>query len=357
MRSGALGRRLGHPRWVAILRATTLFLLLLSFGCGDPAAPGTGPDSGSTEDDGGRTSDDAGPAARDSGMPVADSGTGAPDAAGADAGVGVELPAPNIFSDGFESGDLSATNAEGFRWTSRVRTSVVNGEAVLWNGEDVHIPIADGKDWTAIEGTHSLRFRYPANEPWSEQRFDLGAPHPDLWVRFWVRVPLNYVHGAEDTPRNQKFLSIWMDGYSSRGDGSTVWLGFWPTGEDGTDSSLAVTYSAGGYTASRGYQQYQPFITSSRDRGRWLQIVFHTRAQSAPGVADGVMETWRRWQDEESFTKLHEVLDAEIKIATDGPAGFQRGYLMGWANGHYAEETEFLLDLFEVSDAPLVPGY
>lgn len=347
-------------------RAALLVLLLSSLGCGDPTAHGTRPDGGPTEHDGGGRVDDAGPAAGDSGtpmddsgVPVGDSGPGAPDAArvSADSGVSVELPAPNIFSDDFESGDLSSTNAEGFRWTSDVETSVVNGEAVVWNGEDVHIPIADGKDWTAIEGTHSLRFRYPANEPWAEQRFDLGAPHPDLWVRFWVRVPLNYVHGAEDTPRNQKFLSIWMDGYSSRGDGSTVWLGFWPTGADGTDSNLAVTYSAGGYTASRAYQQYQPFITSSRDRGRWMQIVFHTRAQSAPGVADGVMETWRRWEDEESFTKLHEVLDAEIRIATGGPAGFQRGYLMGWANGHYAEETEFLLDLFEVSDAPLVPGY
>ena len=106
-----------------------------------------------------------------------------------------------------------------------------------------------------------------------------------------------------------------------------------------------------------GYQQYEPFIESDTDRGRWMQIVFHVQAESAEGEADGIIETWRRWEDEDTFTKLHETFDAALKIPAGGPAGFQGGYLMGWASDSYAEETEWLLDFFELSTEPLVPEY
>ncbi len=165
---------------------------------------------------------------------------------------------------------------------------------------------------------------------------------------------LNYVHGAIGSPaRNQKFFSLWMDGYSGAGDGSTVWLGFHPTG-DGTDSTLAVTYSLGGYTSSIAYQQDTFFIDSSEDRGRWMRVVFRVRAESSDGASDGVLETWRRWEDEATYTKLHEVLDIPLRVAAAGPHGFKAGYLMGWANGHYEESTDWLLDLFEISDEPLI---
>ncbi|MEQ8456586.1 MAG: hypothetical protein RLO52_22575 [Sandaracinaceae bacterium] len=345
-------------------RVSPLVCLLVMAGCA-PGETDDHADAATSRDARADREDDGGETATDGGL-TPDGGAADARVADLDASPGeLELPPPTLFSDGFESGDLSATNPEGFRWGGPNRTSVVtqhpsDGPVVL---HPTYIVAGDTtsdgtpRHWTASEGDNSLRFRFPAGEPWSEQRFDLGTPEPELWLRFWLRVPLNYVHGPIPSPgRNQKLLALWMDGYEGDGDGSTVWLGFHPSG-DGSDSTVAFSYSRGGYSGSLGYEQDQPFVASGSDRGRWMQMVLHVRAETSPGASDGVIETWRRWRDEPRFTKLHESFDAAIVIPPGGPAGFRRGYLLGWANGHYAVDTEWLLDQFELSREPLVPGY
>src|SRR6185312_8319360 len=88
--------------------------------------------------------------------------------------VGVSLPAgaQTIFSDSFESGDLS--HAQGsFKWASHTATSVISG--------------------FAHTGTHSLKFSFPAGTPsqgsWAEQRFNMGANYQELYIEWYAYYP------------------------------------------------------------------------------------------------------------------------------------------------------------------------
>jgi hypothetical protein len=269
-----------------------------------------------------------------------------------------------IFEDSFETGDMSATNAEGFSWGGNNKTSVVtqtadtpwctiSGPTAVYNGGQIcngpKVP-AGGGDYIAKDGNFSLRFMYPAGQEWTEQRFDLGTPRTEVWIGFWLRVPTNFTYGA-GSRRNNKFFAIWMDAYEGKGDGSTVWLGMEPY--NNTGATLGFTYSNGQNTGSEGYKQHTPFITTA-DRGRWMQIIWHVKAESSDGANDGIVQTFRRWSNESSFTKLHETLNAPLRVPDAGPYGFKTGYILGWANAPYAENTEWLMDSFTISDSPLL---
>lgn len=256
----------------------------------------------------------------------------------------------DVFFDSFETGNLLHTNPSGFRWTDSAWITIVNPTKEVWSaGKPIDVPKENaasfpGKDWVAHSAEHSMRFRYPKGEAWSEQRFDLGTPMKDIWIRFWLKVPVNFSYGPVGSPN--KFFALWSDAYSSLGEGSTVFLGMHRIND--TDADLAITHTPGGQNSSLAYTQNTPFITTS-DAGRWMQILWHVKAESSLGSSDGVIQTYRRWDGEESFTKLHESFDAGIKLPPNGPNGFKAGYILGWANAAYTEDTEWLLDDFGIS--------
>ncbi len=270
------------------------------------------------------------------------------------------VSAADIFSDSFESINMSETNKYGFKWEANNRTSVVtqdsNGEpvAVYNNGsiykiKDPVMPDGSPRNYIAKTGSYALRFMYPAGQTWSEQRFGLGTAMREVVIKFWLRVPLNFSYGTKGSPAmNNKFFAIWMDGYETSGEGSTVWLGMYPINTH--DATLAYSYSKGNYTGSGGFQQTKPFITTA-DRGRWMQIVFRVKAESSEGANDGIVQTYRRWSGENKFTKMHEDLNAPLHVPHSGPNGFIRGYILGWSNATYNNDTEWLLDDFVVSDS------
>ncbi len=263
-----------------------------------------------------------------------------------------QLHAETVFSDSFESGDMSATNSVGFRWTSNAWTSLVTPTTEVWlNGKAINKSKENassfpGKEWAPQSGSHSLRFRYSAGEAMSEQRFDLGAPMKDLWINFWLYVPINFSFGPDGSPN--KFFALWSDGYSQNGDGSTVWLGMHRY--NGTGSTLAYTYSKGGNTTSSAYQQHTPFLTTD-DAGKWMQVIFRVKAETSPNSNDGIIQTYRRWKGEDFFTKIHEDLNAPLKLPSSGPQGFKAAYLLGWANAAYTQDTEWLLDDLKIHDS------
>jgi hypothetical protein len=255
-----------------------------------------------------------------------------------------------LFFDSFESGDMSATNADGFDWSNNNRTSVVTADAAVYNNGTINNPIGSSQNWDPKDGQHSLRFRYPAGEPWAEQRFNLGGAYPEIWIKYWIRVPVNYQHGTG----NYKFLSLWMDDYNSTAGGKITWE-FWPTDIPG-DSVLAFAYDAGNGAGNSGHKQHTPFINASEDRGKWMEIVIHAKTSSGGEPNDGVIELWRRWEGEESYTQFHKKTDTTLAIPVGGPDGWNGGFLLGWANNSYSEATEWLLDSFEVSTSSLLTG-
>src|SRR5574343_432034 len=134
-----------------------------------------------------------------------------------------------LLSDSFESSNMSTTNSDGFSWSAMNRTTIVTmnpAPRILYqtsgNGPT-------GANWTAKDGSNSLRFHYRGcNNPggseddyhWSEQRFNLGTAQRDLWIRFWFKVPENFIHSGsascgEGGANNNKLFAMWQDGYSS----------------------------------------------------------------------------------------------------------------------------------------------
>lgn len=264
-----------------------------------------------------------------------------------------EGPEP-LFYDSFESGDMSATNGDGFSWANNNRTSVVTAERVVWNNGPQDTAAPAGSDWTCHHGDHCLRFRYPALEAWSEQRFDMGAAYPEVWIRYWIRVPTNFVHeNPTGSSANNKWFALWMDGYSQHGDGPTIVWNFWP--QEGGSSQFTFSLSQEDPSTEPGHHAgYEDFMVAPDDRGRWMQVVLYAKRSSAPGQADGEARIWRRWEGETTHTLLSETTGRGFPSPPNGPEGWAAGYVMGWSNSGYAEDTEFLLDEFTIATSSLV---
>lgn len=239
-----------------------------------------------------------------------------------------------LIVDSFESGDMSATNEDGFDWGRNNRTSVVTADGVVYSNGEKDIAIPSGRDWEPKVSDHSLRFRYPAGEPMAEQRFNLGRHYNDVWVTYWIRVPINFTQGSQ----NSKFLSLWPSTYDRAG---TV---TWQTRPNGSGGANLV-YQDGGVTS--GEADSTPFIAVPDDRGRWMHVAAHVKAASGPNENDGTIQFFRRWE-ESSYTKIHEKLNADTWDDSGDMQGISQGYIMGWANDPYDQDTEWLLDEFAV---------
>lgn len=239
-----------------------------------------------------------------------------------------------LFLDSFESADMSATNKDGFNWGRNNRTSIVTTDAIVYNNGEMYRSFTT-KDWTPKSGDHSLKFRYAKGEPMTEQRFVLGNHYPNAWITYWIRIPPNFEQGS----KNSKFLSLWPSSYDRPG---TVTWQTRPNGSGGAN----LLYQDGGVTS--GETGSTPFISVPDDRGRWMHVAAHVEAASGPKANDGKIQFFRRWEGESKYTKLHEKLNANTWDDSSDAQGISRGYIMGWANDPYDQETEWLLDDFAV---------
>lgn len=250
-------------------------------------------------------------------------------------------PAEPLILDSFESGDMSATNEDGFDWGINNRTSIVTAESVVYNNGERSIAMPSGRNWEPRTGGHSLRFRYPAGEPMAEQRFKLGTHYRDMWVTYWIRVPVNFTQGS----KNSKFLALWPSTYDRAG---TV---TWQTRPNGSGGANLV-YQDGGVT--KGETDSTSFISVPDDRGRWMHVAAHVKAASGPDANDGAIQFYRRWEGEGSYTKIHEKLNADTWDDTSTRQGISKGYILGWANDPYDVDTEWLIDDFAIhTQSPL----
>jgi len=213
------------------------------------------------------------------------------------------------------------------------------GPTVVYQNGSGFWPEAGGKNWSAYSGQHSLRFRYPAGEYMTEQRFSLGRHYPDLWVGYWIRVPTNFAHGSQ----NNKFAAFWTNVYDGAGDIT------WQTRPTGGGSAKLVVQDGG--TSQAEIDAANNFITVPADRGRWMQVAIHMIPATAAGANNGTIQFYRRWSNESSYTLLYNKTNARFY---EGGQGIHQGYLMGWANDPYDEETEWLLDSFTVSTESLI---
>lgn len=243
--------------------------------------------------------------------------------------VSASLSYAAFFSDSFETGDFTH-----------------RGNGVYWSDQTAsNMTISSDRAHT---GTYSAKFHYTATpiggDSWSELRFNLGAKKTEIYLSYYIWFPSNFVV-RNDPPTNNKFIMIWGDNYNDQ-------AGF----------GMQFSYSSSGPM----FQMTQPIVYDSlTDRmvpkcsgawgdfgpnftlgssyfGKWTKIVIHSKIDS--GVGDGALEIWVDDVRKISLTNF------SIPGSPCFPGYYRNGYLMGWANSGYSEDTDIYIDDVVFSD-------
>lgn len=94
------------------------------------------------------------------------------------------------------------------------------------------------------------------------------------------------------------------------------------------------------------------------DLGKWIEITIHWKRQSSETSSDGALQLWKRVEGGAVETIFSEIALSNT-WGTDGgknPAYnfLDQGYLMGWANSGFSEDTTICLDDVKFSTTPLI---
>lgn len=217
-----------------------------------------------------------------------------------------------FFQDDFETGTMR--DANGFSWTrsefAYVRTDMAHA------------------------GNYALKFRYSAaavgKDSFSEQRFDLGRDLTKLWVEYYLYVPANF-EMRSGSSANNKFFSIFATKYSKVGDVQVVA----EYERSGPDTSTVRMLSMSGKANVAAKKHATPLATSMR--GKWLRIRLQFETSTGAGRNDGVIKLWR----DDTLIYSHEQMDIWF---AGGRNYWRNGYLLGWANTGFTQETSFFVD-------------
>lgn len=201
----------------------------------------------------------------------------------------------------------------------------------------------------AFSGTRSMQFRYladptPDDGSWAEARFDLGADYTELTITYDLLIPSNYVHRDPPSgPHNNKMLRLWAESYAAY-NGYDEKIGLSLTKTSGSSPSISRIRSEyrGEPTWGMGaHATTDPFIVDA-DKGNWRQIKIYVKAPT--DVSNAILKVYK----DDVLMHSDTAIDNN-HIA--GTQGYRYGYLMGWANSGYAEETLFYIDNVKFYDS------
>ncbi len=271
-------------------------------------------------------------------------------------GVLVAFPAVSFamsFEDSFEqdtSGSRAGNaNTNVFSWTDTASVRVSNERAYT--------------------GNNSLAFTFegnpdPTSDAWSEQRFKLDRKYTELWFRYRMWVPENYAHRNAEGPGNNKgILNLWGENYS--GYTPALSFHFQRKGSNG-ESYLYPAWRVNGSTT---FNFFEPdHLTSSgsiseaatgialEDRGTWIDWVMNVKTSTIPvgfngredGEGNGALRVWKNGELILNISNAHNYYGGTSSDAGGEGDGWNYGYLLGWANSGFDEETIIYIDDFQV---------
>lgn len=252
------------------------------------------------------------------------------DGASVEVGGGAPVDPPEgdpFFTENFTG--LAFNNANGFVWGSTNRTSVVN-----------------------FDGHNCLRFRFPADSegttPIAEQRFNMGREVSEIWIEFYIHLPSNYIHRL-GSPSNNKFLRLWGNSYNSRSKvgASTIVNGGGATSNYGHEWTR-VGSSGMGFNGSS--QPKVDYGDAAAMINTWTRVRMHFRHESAPSANDALFET--KFGNNAALSQS----GGQDNATVYGPTPFwNQGYLLGWANSGYVEET--IIHIRDIAFYDTNPGW
>ncbi len=242
------------------------------------------------------------------------------------------------FEDSFETGDFSHTE-NGFTWNS-IHTNVNINSNPLYSHS----------------GTHSMAFTYPGVPPGSDNQAQQGfeiaqnasSSPKEIWMEWYLMFPNNYVYRSNESPDNNKFFYVWAEQYSaptdamagleyesSVGGNITPHLVIHGTNSNGeTSQQASVDNAAGTFEAN-------PFFDPLTVPDTWVHIQVHLRLGNN-STDNGTLEIWF-----DGVPKVR-ITDYMIYPYSSPVVNYLRnGYLMGWANAGFTNDTTFYIDDFK----------
>lgn len=204
----------------------------------------------------------------------------------------------------------------------------------------------------ATSPTKALRFRFAGttapNDAWSEARFLLYNPVPELWIEYQLFCPANYIHRTQSGSLNNKFFRIWrenaeygpnicklgVDTYRSSNTVSTGWVG----ANEYPSSSFSPFQSGTTLISATG-----PIVI-----GEWNVIRFHCKTASSATSDDGIFKMWVNGSLYASKTD-GAFYPWDTTLQNQSPY-FRSMYFMGAANSGFTDTTLFLIDDLKMYD-------
>ena len=281
-----------------------------------------------------------------------------------------EVDGTVVAADGFESGDMIAPqNSVGLSYyvPPEIYIATMDPDPLLiYKGQTGSVSLRPAdltKDFTALTGDNNLRFLYiPGNAAANanELEFFTNAPGMEVfWMGFDLRVPVNFDHAPMAnglSGHNNKLFRIYTSPSTGNTDtGSFVGMEFRRTSNDAANTGNSYWYckiSSANTSENNTDLNTNPrnrFITIPQDRGKWMRIAVKITTATTNESLDGSMEVWRKWEGEADFTKEFDFQNRGITRSAETGNGFMSGYLLGYANSPYAEDTEFFIDNFEMA--------
>jgi len=134
---------------------------------------------------------------------------------------------------------------------------------------------------------------------------------------------------------NNKFFLVWQGDYGSNSSGNSISFESWYKNRGSSCLSYYPSKDHGdwraGHTISENY-----IIDKNQDLGKWMEVIFHVKVAS-PANNDGIIQVWKNGQEYINVNNLP-------NYSQKGFNYYQYGYLLGWANSGFDEETIMYID-------------
>ncbi|MEF3691947.1 MAG: hypothetical protein V3574_02755 [Candidatus Moraniibacteriota bacterium] len=245
-----------------------------------------------------------------------------------------------IFEDDFESGNLAHVDST---------------SGATWMGSNYGLEdLVEITTENSHSGLYSLKFLFAGNsnmadDAWAEERFTFGAPVNEVHIRFYIYFSENYI--IRDDPNgadNTKLGVFWGEAYS---DPVTMAI------EYEVDMKPRFKTKVAGYpnqpvcSGNTGFVS-NPLIsgtmTSILDmKGQWTAVEY--RLKTDTGLGDGAFQMWINGNLEVDAQNISWV------GAPCSPGYLLNGYLMGWSNSGFNEDTSVYIDDIVFSDNYIGP--
>jgi hypothetical protein len=235
--------------------------------------------------------------------------------------------ATTLFTDGFESGNLSHTE-NGVAWIDSQSVAVTSS--------------------VAASGKYSLQFNFAGvpdgQDSWAEQRISLPQ-RSDYWFKYKLYIPTNYYHRTQTYEANNKFLAVYQAPYLKTNTGFQVNFSLEPNGSGGSD--VEVHHYNGGV---EGPVQlvYRNFITDV-DKGKWMELIAEVKVPTSATSNDGVMKLWKNGQQVVNITNM-------ASWGGTGKNYIDQAYFLGWSNSGFTQSTALNIDDVQIADSQLTSG-